>query len=799
MKGKLLSALAAVTALLLLGSCSDITSGEEAGNSGKRAYIKVGVSDSSSRLALPLATTKLFESLILTGEATGGLSVNETWTSDTGEDNPVSAYEKMTQASLAVTAGKTYGFTLTAIYGGATWLASLQKEILSGENSLTFELKLSALSTEGEGALTIFVSYPDKVKAVDAVLKSMDESSKIADLECEFIPELEGFVAVHIEKVDSGNYVVIFTLWGDEEKTLSLGQWREYAGVTDKNASISHVDITDNDDLANIYEINLDYAGGTSSLSSPGSYTRYSDDIILPAKKDMKKDYYEFTGWSDGEKIVSKIEKGSVGNISLTATWKLLDYEINYNLEEDAQNAEANPATFTVESEFDFADPERDGFVFAGWFDEDGNKVTGIKKNTAGLLTLYPKWKPLVKGISVTLGKIDGDKEVKLEFDQESNKFTASEGFASYEWRIEGDIQNENSNVLDLSQDFLIGWNSLMLLVKDSNGNVYSAEATFHVEERKYRLLLDLNGGEFITNAKNDEIILYENDIYFIKGLEHGIVRKDYVFAGWYKVTLDEDGKEVLEPWEQYTVSSDFFKKQDKGCITLRAAWVPALIEITIEDREDLNALPDAVTEAAKRGIENVIIKIKGLSDYVEPPEDWSTVEDESQYTNSVFYLLKEVIASNSYVDFKIDLSESSLTYIPFEAFYLGDEEIVAGDEEDYISLSNLTEIVLPDTLTAILTSAFDSTGIKEITIPASVKLIGKWAFYGTAIEEITIPASVKKIGESAFEECTSLESISFEGTMEQWNAISFGNCVFVAVPCEIIVCSDGDIYEGEA
>ena len=47
-------------------------------------------------------------------------------------------------------------------------------------------------------------------------------------------------------------------------------------------------------------------------------------------------------------------------------------------------------------------------------------------------------------------------------------------------------------------------------------------------------------------------------------------------------------------------------------------------------------------------------------------------------------------------------------------------------------------------------------------------------SFYNASkLTSVTIPASVTSIGQDAFDKCTSLTSIMFNGTQEQWNNIN--------------------------
>ena len=76
-----------------------------------------------------------------------------------------------------------------------------------------------------------------------------------------------------------------------------------------------------------------------------------------------------------------------------------------------------------------------------------------------------------------------------------------------------------------------------------------------------------------------------------------------------------------------------------------------------------------------------------------------------------------------------------------------------------YIDNQQVTEIIIPDTITEIKKYAFYKLkDLKSITIPNSVTSIGKYAFQScSSLTSIIIPDSVTSIGEYAFQSCSSL------------------------------------------
>ena len=114
---------------------------------------------------------------------------------------------------------------------------------------------------------------------------------------------------------------------------------------------------------------------------------------------------------------------------------------------------------------------------------------------------------------------------------------------------------------------------------------------------------------------------------------------------------------------------------------------------------------------------------------------------------------------------------------------------IVDNENTKYHSAGNcLIETATKTLILGCKTSAIPSDG--------TVTSIGNSAFcYCSDLTSITIPDSVTNIGYGAFRGCSGLTNISFEGTKEQWNAITKGDNWNdgVATDCTI-TCSDGTI-----
>ncbi|MBO4432032.1 MAG: InlB B-repeat-containing protein, partial [Clostridia bacterium] len=139
--------------------------------------------------------------------------------------------------------------------------------------------------------------------------------------------------------------------------------------------------------LIKTYEITYILNGGKGN-TNPTTYTVNSADITL---KSPTKKGYTFKGWYDGSAKVTKIAKGTTGNITLTAKWRKNIYNITYKLNNGTNNKN-NPKTYTVTtSAITLKNPTRKGYTFKGWYN-GVSKVITIKKGSTGDITLTAKW-----------------------------------------------------------------------------------------------------------------------------------------------------------------------------------------------------------------------------------------------------------------------------------------------------------------------------------------------------------------------------------------------------------------------
>lgn len=92
-----------------------------------------------------------------------------------------------------------------------------------------------------------------------------------------------------------------------------------------------------------------------------------------------------------------------------------------------------------------------------------------------------------------------------------------------------------------------------------------------------------------------------------------------------------------------------------------------------------------------------------------------------------------------------------------------------------FFGCESLERVSIPVGMTTIAQRAFqECKKLESVTIPASVTTILPEAFYGCeALKEVSIPNSVTLMDTSAFGMCNNLATVNYDGTEEQWNAIT--------------------------
>jgi len=290
------------------------------------------------------------------------------------------------------------------------------------------------------------------------------------------------------------------------------------------------------------YELLLDAAEGTFG-DGTSSYTNSFEEgqtVVTPGEP--TRTGYKFAGWVDASGNAASLPSTMpANNVSLTATWsELIDitYTVDgkvYDTVTDAGEA-GDPLPEPSKGE-----PEKDGFIFAGWVDAQGNPVTEIPDADT---TVEASWEEIIPD-TYTIKYYDGTTLLKSE------QYKEDEPIAEY-------------NLADKEGYTFNGWTGMP---EDGLMNAENIEVFADWLVNKHDITLDAGEGKFA----DDSSIFAEDDVPYGTPLT-GIVpleptRDGYTFAGWVDAqgnaatiptTMPDEAIDLTATWEIKDITVKF-------------------------------------------------------------------------------------------------------------------------------------------------------------------------------------------------------------------------------------------------
>ena len=170
-----------------------------------------------------------------------------------------------------------------------------------------------------------------------------------------------------------------------------------------------------------MYRIVYDLDGGDfpTYVANPNYYTTDSGASMTLSPQ---KDGYEFLGWTEGDssKLLETIalKKGSVGDRTFKANWKVVTYRITYDLDGGFINDGYGIDSYTIEdNDLRLPTPIKDGYWFMGWKNSDSSEpqvVYIVKQGSTGDLEVKAVWRKMhtiryADGSNAETMVLDGD------------------------------------------------------------------------------------------------------------------------------------------------------------------------------------------------------------------------------------------------------------------------------------------------------------------------------------------------------------------------------------------------------
>ncbi|MBR5434467.1 MAG: InlB B-repeat-containing protein, partial [Bacteroidales bacterium] len=250
-----------------------------------------------------------------------------------------------------------------------------------------------------------------------------------------------------------------------------------------------------------------------------GNIANYSLGITTILPTEVVKTGYTFEGWYDnagfdGERVTT-IAADETGDKTFFAQWAIIDYTITYNA--NGGTSETTPqATYNYGNEVELPTLTREGYTFAGWFDNsnyEGAKVSKIENTETGDKEFWAKWS--VNFYKVTFATNDG---------------TINSGnIAGYVYGngaiLPQDVTKTGSNFDGWYDNAEFDGEPIVSVSETETG-----DKTFYAKwtANQYSITFNVNGGkindEYATTYKYGESVVLPADV----------TKEGSTFEGWY-------------------------------------------------------------------------------------------------------------------------------------------------------------------------------------------------------------------------------------------------------------------------
>ena len=577
------------------------------------------------------------------------------------------------------------------------------------------------------------------------------------------------------------------------------------------------------------YAITYDFADadsvskGANNEANPATYT-IEDEVTFLAPSRVG---YTFTGWD-----VESIEVGTYGEMTVTASWTVINYDITYDVTVPESSASkvvdntANPTTYTVEDSVTFNTQIRRGYT-AIW------DIPSINAGTTGNKIITATWSVIDYRITYVLnGGTNASSNPatftveQLPIDLADPSISTNEVF--YRWLKNSSFGNDIHYIneigdITLYAEYSSGTQGLQY---ELNGSGYLVSG-YSGTDRNVVIGKEYNGKpvtgiksyaferQSITSVKISNTVTYIGnsafeDCCYLRYLTIGSGVKEIWNAAFYGcssltsvtipnnvTTLSSCAFDSCSGLNSVTIGSGV-KTIESGtfefCSSLTSIVIPntvtAIGESAFYSCTALTSItiPSSVTTVGASAFKNCPIKNARIpasliskipkSSLISVTITAGSSLDDQAFSGASKLTSVTIPSSVTSIGSSAFSGCSSLQYNEYDnAYYLGNEV------NPYVVLitaknTSITECTINTNTKVVYSSAFRGcSGLTSITIPSGVTSIGDYAFYGcSGLTSVTIPDSVTSIGSSAFYGCSCLTSITipFVGRSEKTSSSTY-------------------------
>ena len=444
------------------------------------------------------------------------------------------------------------------------------------------------------------------------------------------------------------------------------------------------------------YDLNVPSDSISQDVDNSMNVTTYTVEDAITFQTPSRKGY-RFTGWD------KNIEKGTIDDVTVTASWEVIEYDIVYDFGDadsvsKATNNAQNPSTYTIENTIIFAEPSRDGYTFVAW-------DKSIACGTIDTQTITASWE--IIEYDIVYDFCDADSVSKATNNaQNPSKYTIEDAITFAEPSRKGYT--------------FIAWDKSI-----ASGTIDTQTIAASWEIIEYDIVYDFCDADSVSkatnNAQNPSKYTIEDAITFAEPSRDG-----YTFIEWDKSI------------EKGTINTQ----------TITASWEVINYSITYELNGWENSSQNVDTYTIEDGIITLYDAIKGESLFCgwyldeECKNHIATIDASTMHDYMVYAYADDSATKGLSIENGIVKGYSGTSMDVIIPTYYKGRRVTSIGKDAFSGCSGLANVTIPNTVTSIGSSAFyNCSGLTSIVIPNSVTSIASGAFRGcSGLTNMTLP-----------------------------------------------------------